>query len=59
MCIHLAAAHGKTSALQALIKTGVNLKVVDKRGWTILHHAVYHGRLNVLQVDYRKCCSIV
>lgn len=50
MCLHLAAAHGKSSALQAIIKTGVNIKAVDRRGWTTLHHAAYHGRLNILQV---------
>ena len=50
MCLHLAAAHGKSSALQVIIKTGVNIKAVDRRGWTIMHHAAYHGRLNILQV---------
>ena len=49
--MHLAAAHGKGSALQAIIKTGVNIKAIDKRGWSILHHAAYHGRLNVLQAS--------
>lgn len=50
-CMHLAAAHGKASVLQAIIKTGVNINAVDKRRWTIMHHAAYHGRLNVLQVS--------
>lgn len=49
-CIHLAAAHGKCSALQAIVKSGIDVKMTDRRGWNILHHAAFHGRLNVLQV---------
>jgi ankyrin repeat protein len=49
-CAHLAAAHGKCSALQAIFKAGEDIKRVDQRGWTVLHHAAYHGRLGIVQV---------
>ena len=49
-CAHLAAAHGKCSALQAIFKAGEDVKTVDQRGWTVLHHAAYHGRLGIVQV---------
>lgn len=49
-CAHLAAAHGKCSALQAIFKAGEDVKKVDQRGWTVLHHAAYHGRLGIVQV---------
>ena len=53
-CAHLAAAHGKCSALQAILKTGEDVKREDQRGWTVLHHAAYHGRLGIVQVLSKK-----
>ena len=50
-CAHLAAAHGKCSALQAILKTGENIERLDQRGWSVLHHAAYHGRLGIIQVS--------
>ena len=49
-CAHLAAAHGKCSALQAIIKSGEDIGRADERGWSVLHHAAYHGRLGIVQV---------
>ena len=51
-CAHLAAAHGKRNILQAILRSGVDISTMDKRYWTVSHHAAFHGRLEVLQVSY-------
>lgn len=49
-CTHLAAVHGKCSALQVLLKAGVELGEVDNRQWSPVHHSAFHGRLGILQL---------
>ena len=44
--------HGKCGVLQVLLKEGVELGVVDRRQWCAVHHAAFHGRLGILQVNY-------
>jgi ankyrin repeat protein len=50
--IHLAAYKGKTTLVRHLVYAGASLKAVDKRGWTLAHHAAESKESELL--DYLR-----
>ncbi len=47
--IKKAASHGHSQTLQAIIRSGADINLVDSNGWTPVHSSAYHGRLGCLQ----------
>lgn len=51
---HLAATHGHSHTLQAIIRGGADVNLQDANGWTPVHSAAYHGViekwLNIIQL---------
>ena len=48
--LHIAAWNGYTAVVQVLLRNGVNVHVVNKKGQTALHHAVCRGRVAIVRL---------
>eukprot|EP01103_Thecamoeba_quadrilineata_P011538 TRINITY_DN277_c5_g1_i1.p1 TRINITY_DN277_c5_g1~~TRINITY_DN277_c5_g1_i1.p1 ORF type:complete len:662 (+),score=136.02 TRINITY_DN277_c5_g1_i1:85-2070(+) len=44
--LHCLAAIGNLVGLELLLQNGANLSITDNKGWTPIHYAAYHDRVN-------------
>eukprot|EP00746_Dinoflagellata_sp_MGD_P037082 gnl/MRDRNA2_/MRDRNA2_189045_c0_seq1.p1 gnl/MRDRNA2_/MRDRNA2_189045_c0~~gnl/MRDRNA2_/MRDRNA2_189045_c0_seq1.p1 ORF type:complete len:542 (-),score=108.10 gnl/MRDRNA2_/MRDRNA2_189045_c0_seq1:61-1524(-) len=52
--LHLAASHGHRGATRCLLELGAKGDLVDKDGWSALHHSVKSGRIDIFEYVIAK-----